>query len=118
MEWKLDRLTPVFERVAFMHGRIGDPGAMQVEVHGGNDRRIFVEHFREMWRRAFRGFLKNAGAGDYICFTPEVLSASNFYSRTKLNEKNEEVDIADRWEQSLILAEIARSCFSQARAAL
>ena len=118
VEWKFDRLAPVFERAAFMHARIGDPGAMQVEVRGANDRRSFVEHFREMWTRTFRSFLQRAGPGDYLCFTPEILPANIFYSRTKLNERNEEVDVADRWEQSLILAKIGRDCFSRAQAAL
>jgi hypothetical protein len=115
VEWKFDRIEPVFERVSFMHGRIGDPGAIQVEVFGANDHRSFVDHFREMWTRTFRSFLRNAQTGDYLCFTPEVLPASIFYSRTKLNEHKEEVEVADRWEQSLILAEIARDCFSNAQ---
>jgi hypothetical protein len=118
VEWKLDRLNPIFERVSFMHGRIGDPGAMQVEVLGPNDHRSFVDHFREMWTRTFRNFLRNAQVGDYLCFTPEVLPATIFYSRTKLNECKEEVEVADRWEQSLILAEIAIACFSRTQAEL
>jgi hypothetical protein len=113
-EWKLELLAPVIERVGFMHGRIGDPGAMQVEVRGADDRSSFVEHFREMWTRTFRGFLRSAQAGDYLCFTPELLSSNNFYSRTAFNKDGEKVDVADRWEQSLILATIARDCFARA----
>lgn len=112
-EWKLERLAPIFERVSFMHGRIGDPGAIQVEVLGADDRRSFVDHFRAMWTRTFQSFLRNAQSGDYLCFSPEVLPANIFYSRTKRNERNEEVEVADRWEQSLILAAIAQDCFSK-----
>jgi hypothetical protein len=118
IEWKFECLAPIFERVGSMHGRIGDPGAMQVEVLGPDDHRSFVDHFREMWTRTFRSFLHNAQPGDYLCFTPELLPANIFYSRTKLNERNEEVEVADRWEQSLILADIARDCFSKAQAEL
>jgi hypothetical protein len=118
LAWKLNRIAPVIERAGFMHGRIGDPGAMQVEVRGADDRRSFVEHFREMWTRTFDGFLRHAGPGDYLCFTPEVLPANIFDSRTKLNEQGEEVDVADRWQQSLYLSAIARDCFAMAGSAL
>jgi hypothetical protein len=116
LEWKWERLTPVFERIGFMHGRIGDPGAIQVEIRGADDQRSFVKHFREMWTRTFSAFLHQAEPGDYLCFTPEVLPASIFYSRMKVDERNREVEAADRWEQSLILAEIAQECFAKAQA--
>ncbi len=52
---KLDYLAPVFDRVRFIHGRIGNPGSMQVDVGDGKNR-PYVDHFRQIWTRSFRDF--------------------------------------------------------------
>jgi sugar phosphate isomerase/epimerase len=64
-EKKLAFIEPVLERAAFVHGRIGNPGCMQVDVGDGSAAgRPYVGHFRAMWERAFAGFLRHAGPGD------------------------------------------------------
>lgn len=103
-------MEPVFKRVRFIHGRIGNPGSMQVDIGDGKDR-PYVEHFKEMWRRSFRGFLESAQAGDYICFVPELLSPDIYYARTFKNAAGEMVEESDRWQQALLYAEIARGVF-------
>jgi hypothetical protein len=115
VEWKFDLLEPVFSRARFMHGRIGDPGCIQVPVLPCDDNRSFVGHFRDMWTRTFRGFLLTAKPGDYICFSPEVLQSGNFYARTMKNAQDEEVEVSNRWEQSILLNQIARHCFAVAQ---
>lgn len=67
---RMERLTPIFERARFMHGRIGNTGCIQVPVEGEG---LFVAHFQQMWQRCFEGFLRGARAGDYLSFNPEVL---------------------------------------------
>jgi hypothetical protein len=110
---KMALLQPVFDRVRFVHGRIGNPGSMQVDVgDGSTDGRPFVGHFRQMWTASFAGFLKTARPGDYLCFAPELLPARNFYSRTFAGREE-----CDRWQQALILAKIARECFAEAASA-
>jgi len=110
-ENKLAFIRPVLERIGFIHGRIGNPGCMQVNIgNGSTDEQPYVAHFRTLWTDAFAGFLSRKPAAGSICFTPELLAPSIYYARTF--EGHEE---SDRWQQSLVLVRIARECFEQAR---
>jgi sugar phosphate isomerase/epimerase len=109
-EKKLEFIQPVLDRVRFLHGRIGTPGCIQVDIGDGDALdRPYVGHFRALWIAAFSGFLRDAAAGDAICFTPELLAPGIYYARTF--EGKEE---SDRWQQSLVLRRIARECFQSA----
>jgi sugar phosphate isomerase/epimerase len=107
---KMDFIRPVLQRVGFIHGRIGNSCCMQVDVGDGDaDGRPFVSHFRALWTESFAGFLRRRGAAAHICFTPELLGPEFFYARTFGGQEE-----SDRWEQSLVLAYIARECFADA----
>ncbi|MBI3830359.1 MAG: hypothetical protein HY291_12635 [Planctomycetes bacterium] len=110
---KLEFLAPVFERVRFIHGRIGNPGCMQVDCGDGVGR-TYVEHFRELWKRSFAGFLKTAKPGDYICFAPELLHPEIYYARLFKDVKGEMVEECDRWEQAKLLTKVAKEAFAAA----
>jgi hypothetical protein len=120
MNAKLDFLSPVFEHVRFIHGRIGNSCCMQVDIGDGpNDRaggkdRPFVDHFKEMWTRSFAGFLRSAKPGDYICFTPELLGPEINYARTFPSVKGELIEESDRWQQAILYGQIARACWDEA----
>lgn len=111
---KIRFLEPVFDRVRYIHGRIGDPGCMQVAVTDLNATN--VRHFEEMWARSFAGFLSSAAPGDYIGFAPELLGPRNFYARLTQAEDGKMNESSDRWDQALILVQIARAAFSRAQA--
>jgi len=109
-ENKLAFIRPVLERIGFVHGRIGSPGCMQVNIgDGSTEDRSYVGHFRTLWTEAFAGFLARQHASDVICFTPELLASSIYYAR--VFDGREE---SDRWQQSQVLVRIARECFEQA----
>ena len=109
-EQKFAFITPVLERVRFLHGRIASPGCIQIAVCSERDQLApYVDHFRHLWTASFRGFLRNAKPGDWICFTPELLGPEIYYARTFQGKEE-----SDRWEQSLILKGIADQCFSSA----
>jgi hypothetical protein len=121
IEAKWNFIQPVFDRVRFIHGRIGNPGCMQVDIGDGAGNgadagagagRPYVQHFKEMWTRSFVGFLKSASPGDYICFTPELLGPGIYYARTFPNAAGEPVEESDRWQQARLYATIARDCFA------
>ncbi len=102
-EKKLQFIQPVLERVRFVHGRIGTPGCMQVRVDPDLDPEPeYVSHFRQLWTACFR-------YGARI-FTPELLAPSIYYGRTLPNGAEE----SDRWEQSLVLKQIAEECWANA----
>jgi len=79
-ENKIEFITPVLERVRYLHGRIGNPGCIQVDVR--DEKSSYVDHFKQMWTKSFQGFLKSAAFGDFICFAVELLPADIFYART------------------------------------
>ncbi|MGJ8563068.1 MAG: hypothetical protein ACSHXY_05895 [Alphaproteobacteria bacterium] len=115
---KFDAMQPVFERVRYMHGRIGTACCAQVRLDSSSDDRPFVEHFREMWRRCAAGFLKTAEIGEVLPFAPELLPHSLhtpsgemqfYYARTFKYEGGEREE-SDRWEQAGILWDIAEEC--------
>ena len=110
---KLSFIQPVFERVRFIHGRISNPGCIQVDVGDGNSAtRPYVDHFRQMWRACFTGFLASAQPGDMICFTPELLAPEIYYARTFLDAGRPREE-SNRWNQSLLLRKIAQECFAE-----
>ncbi len=110
VEMKMDLFRPVLGRIGFMHGRIGNPGCMQVDIgDGSGEGRPYVGHFRALWTESFRGFLSRKPAEDRFCFVPELLGPEYFYVRTFYGREE-----TDRWQQSLVLVEIARECFANA----
>lgn len=109
-ENNLKFIRPVLSRIAFLHGRIGNPGCMQVDIGDGSaEERPYVRHFRALWTESFRGFLHRRSSADSFCFTPELLGPEIYYAR--VFEGQEE---SDRWQQSLVLVRIARECFEEA----
>jgi hypothetical protein len=108
-EMKLAFIQPVLERVRFIHGRIANPGCIQVSVSVAPDapeKPTYVQHFEQLWTSSFREFLHRAQPDDYICFTPELLAPRIYYARTFADKEE-----SDRWQQSLILKHIAEHCF-------
>jgi hypothetical protein len=113
IEEKWDFIQPVFDRVNFIHARIGNPGCIQVGIKNDQGEK-YVDHFKEMWVRSFVGFLKRAGEGDYISFNPELLGAEIYYARVFPNAQNELVEESDRWQQARLYTEIAAECWDEA----
>jgi hypothetical protein len=112
---KLAFLAPVLKRVRFLHGRIGNPGCIQVDLGDGDEQRHpYIAHFKKLWTAAFAGFLASAAPMDSICFTPELLNPEIYYARVFPNAEGQLVEESDRWQQSLLLARIAEDCFAEA----
>ncbi len=111
---KFELIEPVFQRVRYIHGRIGNPGSMQVDVGDGKNL-TYVDHFKEMWTRSFTGFLKSAKPGDYICFAPELLASNIYYARLIKNQQGELKEEGDRWQQALLYTHLAKECFEAAK---
>ena len=110
-EKKFAFIEPVLERVGFLHGRIGNPGCMQVRI---DPDATYVEHFKQLWTAAFRHFLRLAQPGEVIYFAPELLAPDIYYARTFPDRDGVAVEESDRWEQSLVLKKMAEDCFEGA----
>lgn len=130
---KFDLLDPVFERVRFIHARVGNSGAMQVPL-ADPSMAVAMEHYREMWTRSMVGFLREArlqsGGRDApkLIFSPELLRSSINYARrfrtgkgsareatgwAATGQETWEED-SDRWLDSLALNREAVTCFREA----
>lgn len=119
---KLDAMQPIFDRVRFMHGRIGSPSCMQVDIADGvapipQSFGIldFLADHREIWTRAMQGFLSSAKPGDYLVLAPEILSPQIYYARQFTMPDGSLKEESDRYAQALVYAKIARECFEEAR---
>jgi hypothetical protein len=121
LEAKMAFLAPVFDRIAFMHGRIGSPGNIQMVVGGGDTRPLsalgeidFLADFKAIWTRAFRGFRENAAPGDYLIFCPELLSRKHYYARCFPGPDGRPIEESDRYAEALAYLDIARECWAAA----
>jgi hypothetical protein len=110
---KIARLAPVFERTRFLHGRVSDPGCIQVPV-ADDPADAHVAVFRDLWTRSFAGFLASARPGDCMGFYPELLPASFFYARRVPDASGQLREEADRWTEALKLVDLARACWADA----
>lgn len=106
---KLAFIQPVIDRVRFLHGRMGNPGCMQVAI-APDDPAPYVTHFRALWTQCFAAYLCDPNPQQpFITFTPELLAPGIYYARSFQGEEE-----SDRWQQSLLLMRIARECFVEA----
>ncbi len=123
-DWKtkIDFMQPIFDRIAFMHGRIASSGCMQVPIdqdikarpRQAHGKANYLDHFREMWTRAMIGFLRLAGPGDVLIFAPEILSGAVYYARMYPDAFGQLTEESDRYEQALFYRDLALDCFGEA----
>jgi len=75
-EKKAAFIQSVIDRVHFLHGRIGDPGCMQVDIGEIDHARQlpYVRHFQTLWTRVFTAFLQRSRPGESFIFTTELLA--------------------------------------------
>jgi hypothetical protein len=106
-ERKFSFIQPVMDRVRFLHGRIANPGCIQVPVVAGAS---YVRHFEQLWTACFRSFIGAAEAPEFIIFAPELLAPDIFYARA-LGGAEE----SDRWTEMLLLKDMAERCFACAQ---
>ena len=118
IEMKLDFLEPVFDRVKFIHGRIGNPCCMQVTIGDGKGRPHqasgdidFLEDHKKIWSRAFAGFLRNAEQGESLIFCPEILSGQYYYAREFPGPDGMLQEESDRYREALVYRDIALEVF-------
>ncbi len=117
---KLEFMRPIFDGVAFLHGRVASSGNMQMPVPTDWTKRDpadlpdYVGHFRDLWTHAMAGFLRRAKDGDVLIFAPELLGGIHSYARRFPDASGALIEETDRYAQALVLRDFARDCFSAA----
>jgi hypothetical protein len=112
MEQKFEFIAPVFERVRFIHGRIGNGGCIQVDITRP-DMEINISYFKEMWTRCLIGFLRSTNKGDYFIFAPELLGSTAHYVIEYYHE-GAKYQEGNRIELALEYKRISESCWMDA----
>jgi len=117
-EEKMRFIEPVLGRVRFIHGRIGNPGSMQVDVGEGDEAaHPYVSHFKALWRAVMAG-ARRAAEQDVFLFVPELLSPRIYYGRRLVVESGATREECDRWTQGLVLKGIAEECWADTGAGI
>jgi hypothetical protein len=111
---KLRFIAPVLERVRFLHGRIGNPGSIQVDIGEGDESaHPYIAHFKALWVAAMRG-ARLAAQQEAFLFVPELLSPRIHYGRMLHTGGGRPSEECDRWTQSLVLKRLAAECWQLA----
>ncbi len=110
---KVAFIAPVLERVGYFHGRVGNAGQIQLDITQEPNGE-FLAHYKELWTKAMSGFLRNAPTGSLLPFAVEHLWPAINYGPYQLIN-GERVEIGDRWQQALFMADMARECFEAAQ---
>ena len=110
--WKeeraVERLAPVLERTAHMHGRISNGEAVQVDVGDGTGQT--AQFFVDLWATAMRHWRRDAGPGDVFPFASEL--GPPRYAITLPDGR----EFSDRWEQSLVMKRLAEQAWEKSSA--
>lgn len=106
-EGAIERMRPIIERVAHVHGRISNGEQVQVDVGDGEDlgEGTPAGLFFELWRECFSAWKKRAQPGDVLPFTSE-LGPPRYAITTPQG-----LEISDRWEQSLVMKTLAQKAW-------
>ena len=100
---KVEALAPVFERCRMIHGRVSDPGCIQVAVRDDGEAPDYVKHFVRMWSEVMA-----RTDAEELPFVVELLPARAHYARTVERDGRREEEV-DRWEQAEVLWRMACS---------
>lgn len=115
-EAKLDLLEPVFERVGFMHGRIGHSSTMQLPLAEARQHPCWA-HYQDMWSRCLKGFDRSFKKKPDLIFAPELLPARIEYEGQEhfLNYAREihGQESSDRWSEALELVQVIEELAAQ-----
>lgn len=103
-EGALERMQPIIDKVAHIHGRISNGEQVQVDVGDGSTdpARFFVK----LWTAIFTAWKKTAQPGDIIPFSSEL--GPPRYAITLPDGR----EFSDRWEQSLVLKKLAEEAWA------
>jgi sugar phosphate isomerase/epimerase len=103
-EGALERMQPILDRAAHVHGRISNGEQVQVDVGDGSTdpARFFVK----LWTYIFQNWRKTAQPGDIIPFSSEL--GPPRYAITLPDGR----EFSDRWTQSIVLKQLAEEAWA------
>jgi hypothetical protein len=100
----------LLQRTAGIHGRVSNGEQVQVDIGAQGDHPM-VEHFKRWWRKGMQNWYEQAVPGDILPFVPELGPPG--YAITRLDEDNRQIETTDRWQQALLLKQIAEELWQE-----
>jgi sugar phosphate isomerase/epimerase len=101
-----ERMAPILERVAHIHGRVSNGEQVQVDCGDGNT--PWARFFVKLWTLAIRNWRAGAGPGDILPFCSEL--GPPRYAITTPDGQ----EFSDRWEQSLVMKRLIEEAWNAA----
>ncbi|WP_282935923.1 TIM barrel protein [Paenibacillus sp. RC67] len=103
-------LQTLLTRTSCIHARVSNGEQVQVNV-GEQGEHPMLSHFERWWESGMRHWLAQASLGDHFPFVCELGPPPYAITLDEYGDKSDE--ISDRWTQSLLLADRARSIWSR-----
>lgn len=109
-EGALERMKPIIEKVAHVHGRISNGEQVQVDVGDGSETSEGTPagFFLQIWTEIARTWKSNAKNGDILPFSSEL--GPPRYAITTPDGR----EISDRWQQSLVMRDLMERAWNAA----
>ncbi|MBD0381358.1 sugar phosphate isomerase/epimerase [Paenibacillus sp. WST5] len=105
-----DHLQALLARTSSIHARVSNGEQIQVNVGDDGGHRM-MSHFERWWASGMRHWLQAANPGDVFPFVCELGPAP--YAITIDEHAERKIELSDRWSQSLLFAERARTIWKQ-----
>lgn len=103
----IERLRPIIERVAHVHGRISNGEQIQVDVgNGEGGEGTPAAFFKAIWIEIFKVWRQKAQSGDILSFSSEL--GPPRYAMTLPDGR----EFSDRWQQSLVMKKLAEDAWA------
>ena len=109
-----DQFDILLKRTACFHGRVSNGQAVQVDIGRDGDDPA-VEPFRRWWRKGMTYWLQNAGPGDILPFVVE-LGPPPYSITIRSANGAAEAEISDRWQQAVVMKQLATSLWEEVTA--
>lgn len=103
----------ILKRTAGMHARISNGEQVQIDI-GANGDHPAVKNFTRWWCKGMAYWLEQAQPGDVLPLCCE-LGPPHYYSITRRTEHGQEIEISDRWQQTLLFKRILEEQWEKAK---
>ena len=108
------QLTEILKRTNFLHGRLSESEWMVAETNDEMQNAPMF-NFQSLWREAMGFWLETAQNGDLLPFIPEWGLPAPSCARTDCGKGAEKAEWLDRWQQTLVLKQLAEKAFASAQ---
>jgi len=101
----------LLNRTSAIHARVSNGEQVQIDI-GPSGEHPMTKYFENWWGQAMDEWLEQAQPGDVLPFVTE-LGPPGYYAVTTQDKYGSEHEISDRWQQALLLKQIAERLWAE-----